>query len=51
MPAKRFKGKVVVVTGSRGMGACMGERFAQEGAKAVAFLDIDKGAAQVRWIV
>jgi NAD(P)-dependent dehydrogenase (short-subunit alcohol dehydrogenase family) len=46
MTAKRFKAQVIVITGARGMGVCMGQRFAREGAAVVAFIDTDQKAAQ-----
>lgn len=46
MDAARFAKHVIIITGARGMGACMGERFAREGAAAVIFLDVDEAAAK-----
>lgn len=41
--AKRFEGKVILVTGAaNGLGAMQAQRFAQEGARAVVLADIDR---------
>ena len=41
---QRLNDYVIVITGARSIGAHMGERFAKEGAKLIAFLDVDQQA-------
>ena len=46
MSTMRFVDQVIVITGARGTGAHMGERFAREGAGAVIFIDTDESAGK-----
>lgn len=41
---QRLKDHIIIITGARSIGAHMGEQFAKEGAKLIAFLDIDQQA-------
>ena len=41
---QRLHNHVILITGARSIGAHMGQRFAEEGAKLIAFLDIDPEA-------
>ena len=41
---QRLENQVIVITGARSIGAHLGQKFAAEGAKCIAFLDIDDQA-------